>query len=192
MIKTSRNNKSRLSLKLFITAIVLMTISSGLLAQKKVNLQGIETGMAAPEFELPKVDGETFNLSDLRGKVVLINFWASWCAPCRKKAPALLDIYEKYHQEEFDNGENGFEIVCVSLDKNEIAWKNSIKKDQIDVLLNVGDMKGWKSAAARAYSIKRIPTMVLLNGEGEIVALDLSTKDLTKKLKRMKKSSWFW
>lgn len=174
---------------LFLTFFILAT---GLHAQKKSHLQGVEPGMTAPEFTMPTVDGDTFNLSDLRGKVVLINFWASWCAPCRKKAPDLLKLHENYQNEEFDNGEKGFEIVCVSLDRNQTGWENGIQKDQIDGLINVGDMNGWNCDAAKKYSIKRIPTMVLLDGNGEIVALNPDTKDLNKKLKRMRKWRWFW
>lgn len=178
--------------RIFMATSFLILITSGLNAQKRNNLQGIETGMTAPEIDLPTVSGDTMKLSDLRGKVVLLNFWASWCAPCRKKAPALIELHDKYQNEAFENGETGFEIVSVSLDKNHTAWENSIQKDQTGVLLNVGDMKGWDGEAAKRYSIKQIPTTVLINGEGEIIALNLSTKELNKKLKQLKKRRWFW
>ncbi len=178
--------------KALFTIVFVILLSAGTFAQKKPNLYGIYVGDQAPEIEIPTVTGDDFNLSQLQGKVVLLNFWASWCAPCRKKAPALLALHEEYKNEEFNNGETGFEIVCVSLDRNQAAWENGIQKDQIDGLVNVGDMKGWKSEAARTYNIKRIPAMVLINGNGEIVALNPGTKDLNKKLKRMKKSRWFW
>ena len=179
-------------MKRVVVFLTFFVLSAGAFAQKKAHLEGVETGMAAPEFTMPTFDGDTFNLSDLRGKVVLINFWASWCAPCRKKAPALLELHEKYRDEEFDDGATGFEIVCVSLDRNQTAWKNSIQKDQTGGLINVGDMKGWNCDAAINYNIKRIPTLILINGEGNIVALDPGTADLNKKLKRMRKWRWFW
>ena len=167
-------------------------LSINLHGQKKANLEGIEIGDMAPEIALPTVDGGDFKLSQLHGKLVLINFWASWCAPCRKKSPKLLEVFDMYKTADFDDGEKGFEIVNVSLDKNQIAWENSIKKDSIGGLLNVGDMKGWNCEAAKSYNIRKIPSSVLLDGEGKIIAINLSPQDLQKKLKRMEKGGWLW
>ena len=177
-------------LPLIITLFCFLAIN--LSAQKKANLEGIEIGELAPEIELPNVNGENIKLSHYRGKVVLINFGAAWCAPCRKKAPGLLEILNNYKDADFDN-EKGFEVFSVSLDRNEIAWKNSIEKDGTEAFINVGDMNGWKCTAAATYNIKSIPSNVLIDGEGKIIAINLQTKDLNKKLKRMKKgSAWFW
>ena len=163
-----------------------------LFAQKKANLEGIEIGSTAPEIVLPTVDGEEFQLSQLRGKLVLINFWASWCSPCIKKMPQLLDVYNKYVETDFIDGDKGFEIVSVSLDRNDIYWKNSIEKNGFDELLNVGDMNGWKCSAAKSYNIRMIPSSVLIDGKGKIIAVNLSPKDLNKKLKRMRQTGRFW
>lgn len=176
----------------YIIIFLFLILPSIMFAQKKSNLKGIEIGMIAPEIELPTVDGDVIKLSQLTGKIVLINFWASWCAPCRKKAPELVDIFNNYKDIDFEDGEKGVVILSISMDRNEIGWKNSIEKDGIGDFLNVGDMKGWKCSAATSYNVKSIPSSVLLNGEGKIIAINLSTKDLNKKLKRMKKSSWFW
>jgi thiol-disulfide isomerase/thioredoxin len=173
-----------------ITVLFFLTIN--LFGQKKTNLEGIKVGEMAPEIELPTVDGEDFKLSQLHGKLVLVNFWASWCSPCRKKSPELLKIYEKYQEEEFKNGQKGLEIVNVSLDRNLQMWKQSIKKDGIADFLNVGDMEGWKCKAAKTYNIKSIPSSLLLDGEGKTIAINLSPKDLNKKLKRLKKDGLFW
>lgn len=181
-----------MKIKAGIILLLSFFLTTSLFSQKKANLEGIKIGDMAPEIELPTVDGEDFKLSQLKGKVVLINFWASWCAPCRKKSPELLEVFNTYKNAEFDKGEKGFEILNVSLDKNQMAWKNSIKKDAVGVFLNVGDMKGWKCTAAQTYNIKKIPSSVLVDGEGEIIAINLSPQDLKKKLKRLKQGGWFW
>lgn len=181
-----------MKIKLGILISFFVFLTTGLLGQKKANLEGIEIGEMAPEIELPTVDGEAFTLSQLKGKLVYVNFWASWCAPCRKKSPELKEVFESYKNADFDDGEQGFEVVNVSLDKNEIAWKNSIEKDGVGDFVNVGDMKGWNSSTAQTYNIRKIPSSVLLDGEGKIIAKNLDPQSLKKKLKRLKKGGWFW
>ncbi len=160
--------------------------------QKKVNLEGIIIGNKAPEIQLPDLNGNVVTLSQMKDKVILINFGASWCAPCRKKSPELLEIYNEFGNTEFEEGETGFVIISVSLDQNEMAWRNSIERDGTGDFVNIGDMQGWKCEAAVSYNIKSIPSTVLLNGKGEIIALNLSTRDLKRKLKQMKKGGWLW
>jgi thiol-disulfide isomerase/thioredoxin len=156
-------------------------------AQKKNNLEGIEIGMFAPDIVLPNIDGDTVSLSDFNGKIVLINFWASWCSPCRKKTPDLLKIYNDYKTAKFNNNESGFVIFNVSLDRNDKAWTKSIIADKMENTINIGDMNGWKNSAASSYNIKSIPSNVLIDGEGRVLAVNLSIKDLKKKLRKLKK-----
>jgi thiol-disulfide isomerase/thioredoxin len=172
--------------------IVFYILTNNGFAQKKVNLEGITIGNTAPEIQLPDTDGDLVTLSQINNKVILLNFGASWCAPCRKKSPELIEILNDFKNTEFKGGEMGFVIISVSLDKNEMAWKNSIERDGTGEFVNIGDMNGWKCEAAVSYNIKSIPSSVLLNGEGKILALNLNSKDLRKKLKQMKKGSWLW
>ncbi len=117
-------------------------------------------GAMAPEINLTTPEGETLALSSLRGKVVLIDFWASWCGPCRRENPAVKAIYEKYK-------DKGFEIYGVSLDNNATQWKAAIAKDGL-TWKHVSDLKGWKSSASQLYGVRSIPATFLLDKEGRI------------------------
>ncbi len=136
--------------------------------------QAIKTGAEAPELILPMPNDKDFALSSLRGKVVLIDFWASWCAPCRKELPNVKRAYEKYKSK-------GFEILGVSLDKDRTAWLEAISKEGL-TWPQVSDLKFWQSEAVQIYAIQSIPYTVLLDKEGKIIATDLRGAELDKKL----------
>jgi thiol-disulfide isomerase/thioredoxin len=127
-------------------------------------------GAIAPEISLKTPEGEILALSSLRGKVVLIDFWASWCGPCRKENPNVKKIYEKYKDQ-------GFEIYAVSLDNNEAQWKGAIAKDGL-TWKHVSDLVGWKSSAAQLYQVRSIPQTFLLDQEGRIVKTGFRSHDL--------------
>ena len=127
-------------------------------------------GILAMDFALPTPAGDSIRLSSLRGKYVLLDFWASWCPPCRKDNPSLVDLYRKYKP-------LGFEILQISLDKNRASWLKAIQDDKL-VWKHGGDMKFWDSRVARLYSITRIPANFLIDPNGVIVAVDLSAADL--------------
>jgi len=134
-----------------------------------------KTGLGVkPDFTLPDREGKNFKLSSLKGKVVLVDFWASWCGPCRKENPNLVKAYAKYH-------EKGFEIVGVSLDDKKDAWLKAIDADKLN-WLHVSDLKGWKSNLATEYGIRSIPTSFLVDVNGKIIAKDLRGEALEKKL----------
>jgi len=172
--------------------VVFAVLTNNGFAQKKVNLEGILVGNMAPEIQLPDVHGDTVSLSQMNDKIVLVSFGASWCAPCRKKSPELLEILHEFKEADFEDGASGFVILSVSLDNNEMAWKNSIEKDGTGDFVHVGDMQGWKCEAAMTYHIRSIPSNVLVNGEGKIIGINLHSKDLRKKLKQMRKGGWLW
>lgn len=123
-------------------------------------------GTKAPEIELMNQKGETVKLSSLKGKVVLIDFWASWCGPCRQENPNLAEAYGKYKDKKFKNGK-GFEIFSVSLDKNEEPWKKAIENDKMIWKNHVIDKTG---TYAKAYGVNTIPNGFLIDGKGNIVA----------------------
>ena len=129
----------------------------------------IAVGKMAPEITLPNLNGETKALSSLRGKVVLLDFWASWCGPCRKENPNVVAIYKKYSSK-------GFDVFSVSLDENKSAWEAAIKKDGLVWSNHVSDLGGWKSAVVPTYEIESIPFPVLIDKEGKIVAMGESLR----------------
>lgn len=133
-------------------------------------------GQTAPDIALPTPDGGTKKLSSLRGKYVLIDFWASWCTPCRKENPNVVRMYNAYK-----NKGAGFEIFGVSLDQSKDKWVQAIEKDGL-TWPHVSDLQGWQSSAAQLYNVSAIPQTVLIDPQGKIVAKGLRGEDLEQKL----------
>ncbi|UXX78484.1 TlpA family protein disulfide reductase [Reichenbachiella carrageenanivorans] len=153
--------------------------------------KSFQEGQVAPDIEMTNLKGEVVKLSSLRGQMVFIDFWASWCKPCRKENPEIVRVYQTYKDESFDNGE-GFAVFSVSLDKKQEAWQKAIVKDSLIWDTHVSDLKGWKSDAAVAYGISSIPMSYLIDGDGVIVAVNPRGDKLEKELKKNRKSdSWF-
>ena len=120
----------------------------------------------APEIELVSPKGKKIKLSDLKGKFVLIDFWASWCGPCRVENPNVVEAYKKYRKGKFKNGK-GFEVFSVSLDREVEAWKNAIKIDHLDWSTHGIDSEG---KASESYGVNSIPSAFLIDGDGNIIA----------------------
>jgi peroxiredoxin len=134
----------------------------------------VAVGMMAPDIKQPGTDGKEISLSSLKGKYVLVDFWASWCGPCRKENPNIVKAYNQYKG-------RGFEIFGVSYDNKKDKWEAAIKKDSL-TWAQVSDLKGWKNATAETYYIKAIPSNLLVDKEGRIVAKNLLGKKLYAKL----------
>lgn len=140
-----------------------------LVAQPK---KGIKPGNVAPELSGLSFTGESYNLSDSRGQLVLVDFWASWCRPCRIENPVVVKAYRKYKNKSFENAE-GFTVFSVSLDRTENAWKRGVDDDKLEWPYHISDLKGWYSKYAAAYGVRSIPSNFLVDGEGKIIARDL-------------------
>jgi len=147
---------------------------------------GINIGQRAPELVFRSPDNEKISLSSLRGKLVLVDFWASWCSPCRYENPKLVKIYKRYKDKEFVNG-SGFTIYGVSLDKTREAWVAAIEKDGLEWESQVSDLKGSGSVPAAMYGVQFIPMSFLIDGKGIIVAKGLKSENLDAKLREFLK-----
>jgi thiol-disulfide isomerase/thioredoxin len=133
------------------------------------------SGNEAPEITLPTPAGDTIKLSSTRGSVVLLDFWASWCSPCRKENPNLVNVFNIYHKK-------GFQIFQVSLDKTKEAWVKGIEDDHLDKWIHVSDIRYWNSIVVPLYKIESIPCNYLLDKNGRIIASNLRGEQLQIKL----------
>ena len=148
-------------------AVLLIVLPTTLKAQVKV-------GQAAPEISLPDSKDSIINLSSLKGKVVLLDFWASWCRPCRIAIPSVVRLYDKYKSK-------GLEVYGVSIDEKKSAWLKAVKQDSI-TYLQVNDKAGWYAKVTLVYGVNEIPATFLIDKKGEIVAINLEGKNLEDKI----------
>ena len=137
-----------------------------------------EEGGEAPDFTLPDRDGTPVSLSSTRGKIVLLDFWAAWCPPCRTENPNLVNAYEKFN-------EKGFDIFQVSLDQTREAWLKGIEEDNLGQWHHVSDLKYWESMVVPLYRIQGIPTSFLLDRDGKIIGSNLRGSALVSKLEEI-------
>ena len=141
-----------------------------------------KVGDMAPDIVLPSTDRSTiYKLSDFKGKMVLVNFWASLVAPCRFENPNILRAYQNYSTKSFKSG-NGFVVFSVSMDTDIESWKTAIARDNLVWPYHVSDLKGYDSEVATTYGIKAIPYNYLVDGSGKVIAINLRGAELSKTL----------
>ncbi len=163
------------NMKSCFTILLLVFLSVSVDAQK-----AIEIGKKAPEIMMTKADGTAFSLSTLKGKIVLIDFWATWCAPCVEEQPELKALYDTYSDKVKNNQ---FEILGISLDRNKESWQKAIDRFGIS-WIQISDLKFWKSPVAKLYEVDELPFNIIIDGQGTILAKNLHGKDLEEFLKK--------
>lgn len=163
-----------------ILTFVILLFSFSVLSQ---NI-GLNIGDKAPEISQKNPNGETMKLSQLKGKITIVDFWASWCGPCRRENPNLVKTYNEFKNKRFKNGK-GLDIFSVSLDKNIESWITAMTKDQLNWEFHVSDLKGWDSKDAALYNVRSIPTTFIIDGDGIIIAKNLKGNELNQFLKKM-------
>ena len=132
----------------------------------------------APDITLTALSGESIRIADLKGQVVLLDFWASWCAPCRAELPNVVANYKKYK-------DKGFDVFSVSLDNDKTAWTGAIAHDGLTWEHHVSDLMQWQSPVVQLYEFQGIPFTVLIDREGRMIAKDLRGEDLSAKLEEI-------
>jgi|TARA_B110000093_G_C12836226_1_gene353268 thiol-disulfide isomerase/thioredoxin len=163
--------------------LIILFLSNNLIYSQEI---GTNIGDKAPMLSYNNPNGEQMSLSDIKNKLILIDFWASWCGPCRRENPNLVDAYKKYNKTKFKEG-NGFEIYSLSLDKKQEAWVKAINQDQLFWEYHVSDLGGWQSEGSQKYGISSIPSNVIINGKGIIIAKNLKGQALHRFLDSQKK-----
>lgn len=166
--------------------IILIVINCFVITTSFTQEVGLKIGDIAPELAYNNPNGEEMKLSSLRGKLVLIDFWASWCRPCRIENPNIVNAYQKYKNTNFINGK-GLEIFSLSLDKNLNSWIKAINDDELFWEYHVSDLGGWQSKGANKYGIRSIPSNVLIDENGIIIAHNLKGASLQRFLENQKK-----
>ncbi|HEV8507023.1 MAG TPA: TlpA disulfide reductase family protein [Chitinophagaceae bacterium] len=129
------------------------------------------------DFTLPDMKGDSLRLSSMKGKVFLLDFWASWCGPCRYSNKNLIKLYSKYKQ-------NGFEILSVSLDDSKKEWVKAVNKDKI-TWLQINDSRGWDARSATKWQVDAIPASFLIDKNGDVVAINAERKELENKIREL-------
>ncbi len=166
--------------------ILLLCVFISATAFAQYTNQKIQVGQAFNDLEFPDTTGKPMKLSEIaKDRVVLLDFWASWCGPCRMASPELVKMYNTYSSQKFGGAPKGFTIVSVSLDQNKQKWLDAIAKDNYTWPYHMSDLGGWGSKPAAVYGVAFIPQCFLINAQGVIVGKYMTATEAENDLKAL-------
>lgn len=156
--------------KLFATLAIATSVIFSACAQYENTT--IKVGQKAPELAFPNPEGKVLKLSEInKGRYVLIDFWASWCGPCRRSNPGLVRLYNEYSEKKFKGAKKGFTVLNVSLDQKKDAWMMAIKQDGLSWPNHMSDLGGWNSKTAAIYGVQFVPQSFLIGPDGKVIGM---------------------
>ncbi len=160
-----------------ITNVVLGLLILGFIGYKVYIMPKFGDGEKVPSFTTTLINGATFSLEDLNGQYVLLDFWGSWCGPCRQESPKLVNLHQKFYGKKFKEA-SGFDIVSVAIETNESRWKKAIQRDQLNWPYHIVQLDRFDGRIAKQYGVKEIPTKYLLDTDGSVLLVNPSFSEL--------------